>query len=232
MGYEHAIFVFDRDVLNRVLALTWPEYMRKYRLDDGQRESLVDFLTEFALVEAPEDEALARRIIGSWTLRRTARHCGPQVFFIEEVLHCVRNGTPCSIWGSGPVGALDLFAELATLRNAVIPAFLDGRMTASAFRAVMKLAKHADAGYEGYEMTAAERGRVSRALRENAPKSAFAGLPPEAGLYSTLSASETQRFLRAIDDGFAQNWPAPSGTFAAQRKAKKSVAGSGAADAP
>jgi len=145
----------------------------------------------------------------------------------EEVLHNVRNGAPYSIWGSGSPNALDLFAELTTLRDAAIPAFLEGRMAPGAFRAVMKVARHASVGCNGYEMTASERGHVSLALGEDGPKSAFTGLPADADLYCTLSAAETRRFFETIEAGYTQNWPAPPGTAKALRRAKK-----GASEAP
>jgi hypothetical protein len=205
MGCEHAVFLFDGDVVDGLLALTWPQYLRKYGFEPGEWETPEEFLTDFALDPMPVDGTLASRIVRSWTLRRTLRRCSPQIFFIETVLNNVpKFGRTISVWQHR--SAFDFFADLTMLRNTVIPAFLEGRINTSCFRAVMKIIDRAT-GHGDFEMTRGDRGKVSRALRENGPKSAFCGLPPVEDQYTTLSTTETQRFLRVIEEGWRGNWP-------------------------
>ncbi len=158
MSDEHAIILFDHDFVEALLSLTWPEYLRRHGFDGGEWDAPEDFLTEFALDPHPDNDALAKRIVRSWTLRRTIRRCSPPMFFIETVLNSVASGTrSISIWDRND--GVDLFADLATLRDAMILAFLDGRINASSFRAVMRVID-SSIGHDDFSMSRLDAAKL------------------------------------------------------------------------
>ena len=89
MGIENYYWIIDRAVVDPLLALSWPEFHRRYRWKGrgSQWATAAEFLAEFALDPETDDLELVHRILATRTLRWTMLLCSDmQYFFMLEVI--------------------------------------------------------------------------------------------------------------------------------------------------
>ena len=204
MGTTHYLRVFDRDFVDALLAMTWQEYLRRYKHFGGQWQSPEEALTDFFLDPTPEDDQLAGRIVRSWTLRRTMRHCTPKVFFLEQLLesvHDIPKGRTAgyTVADDSDVTDEDVSEEMLGFGNAMIDAFFEKRLSNAAFRAAMKLVSPV-VRYNDRD--------VKRVLKNDDPKIVFSGVPPfgENDRETALSTTEARCLLRMNEKGWREGW--------------------------
>lgn len=201
LGMNTYLRVFDRDFVDPLLAMTWPKYLRRYKYVADQWNSPEHFLTDFALDPQPEDDHLARRIVRSWTLRRTMRSCTPKIFFLEQLLESVPKGhLRCyTVADDEDVNEEDVCEDMCVFGDCMIDAYFEGRVNDAAFRAAMKLIKTV-VRYNDPE--------VEQILQNDPPKLLFSGLPPldDDDQITSLSTTETKRLFHTIEKGWAEKW--------------------------
>ncbi len=207
MGTIRYLRVFDRDFVDALLAMTWPEYLRRYSYFGSQWETPEKALTDFFLEPEPEDEQLARSIVRSWTLRRTMRHCIPKVFFLETLLESIHNIPKRRIDGytveddsdDADGESMTLDDKVVGFGNAMIDAFFEQRVSKAAFRAAMKLVS---------PVVRYTSRSVQRILKNDHPKIVFSGVPPfgETDRETALSSTETRSLFRVIEKGWREGW--------------------------
>jgi hypothetical protein len=96
VGIENYYWIIDRAVVDPLLALSWPEFHRRYRWKGRRTQwrTAAEFLSEFALDPESDDLdpesddlELVHRILATRTLRWTMLRCSDlQYFFMLEVI--------------------------------------------------------------------------------------------------------------------------------------------------
>jgi hypothetical protein len=96
VGIENYYWIIDRAVVDPLLALSWPEFHRRYRWKGRRTQwrTAAEFLSEFDLDPESDDLdpesddlELVHRILATRTLRWTMLRCSDlQYFFMLEVI--------------------------------------------------------------------------------------------------------------------------------------------------
>ena len=196
MGTIHYLQAFDRDIVDRLLAMTWPKYLQRYKCFGDQWDSPEQALTDFFLDSDHEDGSLASRIVRSWTLRRTMRCVTPKIYFLEQLLYST---SVAGVTVASDEDGEDVVEEITDFGHHMIDAFFERRLSDAAFRAAMKLVSPV-IRYNNRE--------VARTLRNNPPKVLFTGLPPldDGDRETSLSSTETKWLLQMIETGWKERW--------------------------
>jgi hypothetical protein len=90
---ENYYAIFDRDVADSLLAMTWRQFLHKRPRALRRIKELIDFA-----VEPQPDDSEIRSILANRTIRWTMHHSSPQYHFLGEVLDLVSSKSGCCVF--------------------------------------------------------------------------------------------------------------------------------------
>jgi hypothetical protein len=203
--YENDFRVIDRAVVDPLLALTWPEFLRRHRWRHDQWNDPAEFLDDFAL-DHDTDRDNIPRILASRTLRWTMQRSSPQLFFVETVLECAKSvSKQCpSYYCATSFAARTLFLAAA------VGGFLTGRLSRPGLYSTAALLG-SDEAPDCLDLLPADRKRLKQALHPMlVPTPVFPWQPREQeGDYYFLGLAETKPFLDFVRRSVSENWACP-----------------------
>lgn len=205
MGYENFYQVIDRAVVDPLLALTWPEFLRRYKWRHGQRHDPAEYLEDFALDDEDDIENIPR-ILASRTLRWTMQRTAPQLHFLETIFEStpdIRNRCPTLYCGP-------IFAYKAMFLAAAVDGFFNERLTWWDLFVTCSLLG-ADDTFDYLDLDDLDRRGLQEVLHPMfVPSPVFPWLPREHdGQYYSLGLRETKSFLKFVQRAVAENWACP-----------------------
>jgi hypothetical protein len=205
MGIEHFYQIIDRAVVDPFLALTWPEFHKRYGWKGTcQWESAADYLMEFGLDEEADEEKVAR-ILARRTLRWTMLRCSPQFYFLDVVFThaaAVRRRCP-EFW-------VRRFADHQLMLSAAVGGFLDGRLKKQHLRVVLAL--HGGPGEAfSLEMPRTAVRAIESAILPWDERPPMFPWQVRGEIHGScpLGIADTRRFLVFVRRSWSEKWPCP-----------------------
>lgn|SRR5487761_1229016 len=187
---------FDRDDVDPLLGMRWPECVDRYFMDEEDAREFVEFA-----IDGGEEigDVLSRRTL-RWTMQRST----PQYHFLAEIIDRAARG---------PYAACDP-CETAVLLAVAIEARLNGLIDRPTLHAVLKInAIGSPAGSGFLEISESEERPLLRGWRpESMARPIYAWQGDGAHLCTgdtAIGVADTRRLIRFLTRAWEENWPSP-----------------------
>jgi hypothetical protein len=185
---------FDRDAVDPLLSMRWPEYMDRSFTDEEDAREFVEFAFDGG--EGITD-VLSRRTL-RWTMQRSS----PQYHFLAVIIDAA---------GGGPYVACNPF-ETAILLAVAVEAVLTGLSDRATLHAVLKI-NAASRPSDWLEISERDEKPLLRGWRpELMARPIYAWQGDDAHLCcgdTALGVADTRRLIRFLMRAWQENWPAP-----------------------
>lgn len=212
---EQVYEFFDSRAFDSIWEMSWADFIhtyktrwalnRRYHSGEYQRRSLRELLA-FSGDPEPSPEQI-EHILKHQTICWTIRHSTPQLFVMSTI---ISDGLPDL---RRATISFETSVEVDCLLAAAVDAYLEGRMTRAALRAVMKLHSIAEPS-EFLDLTRKEKrvlrdADLSRAMWKPIYGWQGMGWLTDESCANGLAHTDTKRFVDFVIRAWNENWPTP-----------------------